>query len=401
MPLTETYIKCLKPRSNVYAVSDFEGLSLEVPSFGVSAWRYRYSLHGKAEKVSVGRYPAISLVAARKRREEYAEMVANGRSPARHKQAEKLALASTTTVFEFAERYFREIVERDCKDPKPIRRYLDNEIYPRLAEKAVREVTSADVQAIVFRKRDGGAPAAAAQIRNLLKRMFEYAMANGIIALNPALTIPMRFITQSRPRTRALSPGELQIYLQTLYQSNIRRQFKLALHQILLTLTRKSELIFARWEHIDFEAAEWQIPAENSKTRAPHIVYLSRQSVDIFLELQSLGGGSPWVIPSRSSLTKPFSTTALNQALEGVSFAIPPFTIHDMRRTGSTLLHEKGFSSDVIEKALNHTIGGVRGIYNRAQYSDQRRKMLQFWADYVEGLASEKKILHGNFDRAS
>ena len=218
-------------------------------------------------------------------------MLANGRSPARHKQAEKYAVAHTTTVFEFGERYFSEIVERDCKDPRPIRRYLDKEIYPRLADKPVRDVTPSDVQAIVFRKRDGGAPSSAAQIRNLLKRMFEYAMANGIIALNPALTIPMRFITQSRPRTRALSPGELRIYLQTLYQSNIRRQFKLALHQILLTLTRKSELIFARWEHIDFEAAEWQIPAENSKTRAPHIVYLSRQSVDIFLELQSLAVG--------------------------------------------------------------------------------------------------------------
>ena len=382
-------------------MSDFEGLSLEVLPSGSRSWRYRYSLHGKAEKVSVGRYPAISLVAARKRREEYAEMVAHGRSPARHKQAERLALASTTTVFEFAERYFREIVERDCKDPKPIRRYLDNEIYPRLAEKAVREVTSADVQAIVFRKRDGGAPAAAAQIRNLLKRMFEYAMANGVITLNPALTIPMRFITHARPRTRTLSPSELRIYLQTLYQSNIRRQFKLALHQILLTLVRKSELIFARWEHVDFEAAEWQIPAENSKTMAPHIVYLSRQSVEIFRELKELAGGSPWVIPSRGSLTRPFSTTALNQALQGVSFAIPPFTIHDMRRTGSTLLHEKGFPSDVIEKALNHTIGGVRGIYNRAQYSDQRRKMLQFWADYVEGLASEKKILIGNFSQVS
>ena len=134
--------------------------------------------------------------------------------------------------------------------------------------------------------------------------MFEYAMANGVITLNPSLTIPMRFITQARPRTRTLSPGELRVYLQTLYQSNIRRQFKLALHQILLTLVRKSELIFARWEHVDFETAEWQIPAENSKTRAPHIVYLSRQSVDIFQELQNLAGGSPWVIPESKQLSQ-------------------------------------------------------------------------------------------------
>jgi integrase len=211
----------------------------------------------------------------------------------------------------------------------------------------------------------------------------------------------MRFITQARSRERYLTPEEIRIYLQTLYQSNIRRQFKLALHQILLTLVRKSELIFTRWEHVDFETAEWQIPKENSKTGVPHIVYLSRQSVQIFRELHDLAGGSSWVIPSRSSLAKPFCTTALNQALEGVSFNIKPFTIHDMRRTGSTLLHEKGFPSDVIEKALNHTIGGVRGVYNRAEYSDQRRKMLQFWGDYVEGLASERKVLIGNFGRVS
>jgi integrase len=401
MALTDTSIKGLKPKATSYMVSDGQGLGLEVLPSGSRSWRYRYRFHGKLEKVSLGHYPAFSLQAARKKRDEYAEMLAHGKSPARHKQAEKYAVAHTTTVFEFCERYFEEIVERDCKDPKPIRRYLDKEIYPRLADKPVRDITPADVQAIVFRKRDGGAPSVAAQIRNLLKRMFEYAMANGLITVNPALSIPMRFITQARPRTRVLSPEEIRIYLQTLYQSNIRRQFKLALHQILLTLIRKSELIFARWEHIDFDNGEWQVPEENSKTRAPHTIYLSRQSLQIFCELQNLAGGSPWVIPSRSSLAKPFCTTALNQALQGVSFSIKPFTIHDMRRTGSTLLHEKGYPSDVIEKALNHTIGGVRGVYNRAEYSDQRKKMLQFWADYIEGLASEKKILVGNFNRAA
>ena len=400
MALTDTSIKRLKPKASRYLVSDGRGLSLEILPSGSRSWRYRYRFNGKLEKVSLGHYPAFSLQAARTKRDEYAEMLAHGKSPARHKQAEKFAVAHTTTMFEFGERYFTEIVQRDCKDPRPMRRYLDNEIYPRLAEKALRDITPAEVQSIVFRKRDGGAPSSAGQIRNLLKRMFEYAISNGLVTVNPALSIPMRFITQARPRTRALSPDEIRIYLQTLYQSNIRRQFKLALHLILLTLVRKSELIFTRWEHVNFETAEWQIPAENSKTGVPHIVYLSRQSVQIFRELYGLAGGSPWVIPSRSSLSKPFCTTALNQALGGVSFSIKPFTIHDMRRTGSTLLHEKGFPSDVIEKSLNHTIGGVRGVYNKAQYSNQRQEMLQHWADYIDGLASEKKILFGNFGRA-
>jgi integrase len=400
MGLTDASINRLKPKATRYLVTDGQGLSLEVLPSGSRSWRYRYRFNGKLEKVSLGSYPAFSLHSARKKRNEYAELLAHGMSPARHRQAEKHSVATTTTVFEFGERYFKEIIERDCKDTKPMRRYLDNEIYPQLAQKAVADVTPAEIQAIVFRKRDGGAPASAAQIRNLLKRMFEYAMANGLVTVNPALSIPMRFITQARPRTRALSPEEIRIYLQTLYQSNIRRQFKLALHQILLTLVRKSELILAKWEHLDLETGEWKIPEENSKMRTPHTVYLSRQSLQIFRELQGLAGGSPWVIPGRSGIAKPFSTTALNQALEGVSFNLKPFTIHDLRRTGSTLLHEKGFPSDVIEKALNHTIGGVRGVYNRAQYADQRQKMLQFWADYVEGLASEKKILVGNFNRA-
>jgi Arm DNA-binding domain len=273
MALTDTSIKRLKPKATSYLVSDGHGLGLEILPSGSRSWRYRYRFNGKLEKVSLGHYPAFNLQAARKKRAEYAEMLAHGRSPARHKQEEKYAVAHATTVFEFGERYFTEIVQRDCKDPRPIRRYLDKEIYPRLAEKAVRDITPAEVQAIVFRKRDNGSPASAGQIRNLLKRMFEYAIANGLVTVNPALSIPMRFITQARPRTRALSPEELRIYLQTLYQSNIRRQFKLALHQILLTLVRKSELIFTRWEHVNFETAEWQIPAENSKTRVPHIIY--------------------------------------------------------------------------------------------------------------------------------
>jgi integrase len=106
---------------------------------------------------------------------------------------------------------------------------------------------------------------------------------------------------------------------------------------------------------------------------------LSRQAIGLFNELRALSGDSEFVLPGRSSLKRPFAHNALNKALAGVSFSIPPFTIHDLRRTGSTLLHEKGFASDVVEKALNHSIGGIRGVYNRAEYSDDRRKMLQFW----------------------
>lgn len=397
MALTDTAIKALKPQTNRYCVTDDRGLSLEVYPTGGMAWRYRYRLNGKLEKVALGKYPALSLKAARLKRGELATMVTQGQSPAKQKQLRKVALATETTVREFGERYFADVVTRDRKDTKIMRRYLDKELYAALGDKAIREVTAADVHRIVFEKRDHGFPAAAADIRNLCKRMWDYALVRGVADTNPALALPVRFITKARPRTRALSPDEIRAYLQTLYQSGIRRQFKLALHLILLTLVRKSELLLARWPHVDFEAGEWHIPEQNSKTGKPHIVYLSKQAAELFRELKALAGSSEWVLPGRSGPHKPFAHNALNKALNGVNIPIDPFTVHDLRRTGSTRLHEAGFGSDVIEKALNHTIGGVRGIYNRAEYSSQRREMLQFWADYVDALANEKKVILGNF----
>jgi integrase len=387
MPLTELQIKNLKPRDKRFAVSDGRGLALEVMSTGAASWRFRYQLKGKTEKVSLGPYPILSLKEARIRRDELAAMVFRGESPARQKQLEKFAMANSTSVQDFAERYFTEVIEKHRKNPIQLRRYLKNEIYPAFGSMAVRDVTAQDVQRLVFRKRDNGFEAAAAELRNLIKRIFDYGIVCGLVAVNPAHATPMRFITRARPRTRSLSPDEIRVYLRVLYRSNIRRQFKLALHIILLTLVRKSELLQARWADVNFEQAEWTIPEAHSKTGKPHTVYMSRQVCDLFLELQALAGDSELVLPGRGSLKKPFAANALNKALEGVNFPIEPFTIHDLRRTGSTRLHEMGFPSDVIEKSLNHTIGGVRGVYNRAQYAEQRKDMLQKWADYVQELS--------------
>lgn len=397
MALTDTAIKALKPRGFRYLVTDGRGLCLEVLPSGRLSWLYRYRFNSKPEKVAIGHYPELSLKAARGARDKLATMKAHGQSPAREKQLAKTAQASNSTMREFSERYYKEVVVRDRKDPRNMRRYLDNEIFPALGSKILHEVTAADVQSLVFRKRDNGQESAAAEMRNLIKRIFDYAVVCGSAQANPALALPVRFITKARARARTLSPDEIRVYLHTLYRANIRRQFKLGLHLILLTLVRKSEMLLAQWKDVNLAAGEWQVPTENSKTGQPHIVYLSKQAADLFGELKGLAGDSALVMPGRGSLKKPFAHNAMNQAMRSINFNIAPFTIHDLRRTGSTLLHEQGFPSDVVEKALNHTIGGVRGVYNRAEYADQRRNMLRLWGDYIEGLASEKSVLIGNF----
>jgi integrase len=381
-------------------VSDGRGLSLDILPSGKMSWLYRYCLDGKYGKVSLGHYPDLTLRTARERRDELAGKVAKGDSPAMEKKLARAGMATNPTVKEFGERYYKEQVMRRWKDPKTIRRYLDNEIFPTLGGKALKEVNALDVQALVYRKRDNGRVQAAMQLRNVIKQMFAYAIETQLVTVNPAVMVATRFIGKARKRARVLTPKEIRLYLRTIYQSNIRRQFKLALHIILLTLSRKSELLLARWEQVNFEAGEWLIPEENAKTAKPHIVYLSTQVAEMFRELKALAGGSELVMPGRGSLTRPFAANALNKALEGLTFEMDPLTIHDLRRTGATLLTEHGFNRDVIEKALSHEAGGIRAVYIVAEYAEQRKKMLQWWADHVDGITNESKVIVGNFGAA-
>ena len=399
MALTETALKALKPRDKPYTLADERGLYVEVFPTGGKVWRFRYRVNGKQEKLTLGKYPALTLKNARIKRDEAAQAAAMGNSPAQQKQLAKVSAADATTVAEFGERFFRELVAKDRKDITMPRRYFDKAIVPAIGTKPVRDVTTEDVRAIIWKKKDEGFDAAAGQIRGVLKRMFDFAQTAGLIAVNPVLALPMRHVHKSKSRDRALSPEEIRGFLSAAFESNIRRQFKIGLQLILLTMVRKSELLLAKWSDVDLEQAEWQIPAENSKTGKPHIVFLARQSVNLFKELHALAGGSELVLPGRGSLTKPFAHNAINSALK-VALAgqdIPAFTIHDLRRTASTLLHENGWPSDVVEKALNHTIGGVRGVYNRAEYETQRREMLQFWADYVGQLMVNGTVILGRF----
>jgi len=403
MALTDTALKALRSRDKTYTVADERGLYVEVFPTGGLVWRFRYRLAGKQEKLTLGKYPALTLKNARIKRDEAAQAAAMGTSPAQQKQLAKVAAADATSVAEFGERFFKEMVARDRKDVTIPRRYFDKSIVPAIGAKAVRDVTTEDVRAIIWKKKDEGFDAAAGNIRGVLKRLFDYATTAGLVTVNPVLALPMRHVHKAKSRERALTPEEIRKFLKAAFESNIRRQFKIGLHLILLTLVRKSELLLARWEHVDFDQAEWHIPAEHSKTGKQHIVFLSRQAIAMFRELQALAGGSELVLPGRGSLTKTFAQNAINNALKVALRGqdIPAFTIHDLRRTASTLLHENGWASDVVEKALNHTIGGVRGVYNRAEYETQRREMLQFWADYVESLMTSGNVIMGRFKQVA
>ncbi|MDH3378273.1 MAG: site-specific integrase, partial [Gammaproteobacteria bacterium] len=268
--------------------------------------------------------------------------------------------------------------------------WIEKHILPHIGGKFLHEVSPADCIAIVERIKRRGAPAVARKVLEQLRGIFGYAVDRHLITLNPAAQVrAAKIIGTKGSRDRVLNAAEIKQLFEAVESFPTSPSNRIAYKLILLTLCRKGELVKAAWEHVDLERGEWRIPSKNAKNRNEHIVYLSRQAIGLFHELRELAGASPWVLPGQDPL-KPITHTTLNQALYVARRRgekqpwMENMHIHDMRRTASTHLNEAGFSSDVIEKALNHTIEGVRGVYNRAQYASQRRDMLQQWADMVE-----------------
>lgn len=404
MRLTAEKIKTYRPKAARYAIADGRGLFLDVTPGGSFSWFFRYNQNGRREKLNLGPYPEISLKRAREKRDEYAVQVAEGNSPAEEKRKAKRPATVAPTLREFGDRYYREQVERTWKNPTNERRNLEKYLYPMLGDRQLKEITALDIQAVVYPIRDGGRPAQAMKVRNTAKRMYDYAIELHLSPINPAAMVATRYIGKAVRRSRHLKAGEIREFLHVVYQSNIRRQFKLALHIVLLTLIRKSMLLLATWDEFDFDRGEWTIPKEHMKGKKgeehEHVVYLSTQVAAMFHELKALAGNSQFVLPGRNTPRKPFAQNALNKALEGLSFDMEPFTIHDLRRTASTELANNGFRDEWIEKALSHEKEGIKGVYNRAEYAKQRKQMLQWWADHVDSIATESKVIVGNFGRS-
>jgi integrase len=433
MAISEVKLRNLKPKDKAYQESDGGGLFVEVLTSGGKIWRLRYRLADKQEKVTLGEYPTYSLAEARQWRTDCTALVKRGLSPMALKrgdpvpddvkpEAKELAdgflknwcraavdrkkIKDAETIAEdtmeaFARRWYAEIVEPANSNPRNIKRVLEKDVIPAIGGKQIVDVTVTDILAITDKVKARGADQMALQTRNVLKRLFAYAIAREKVKFNPAAAIEAKFIATAKSRDVALTPAEIGKLLRAIYQSSIKRSHKLALHLLILCMVRKCELIEARWDEIDFDKAVWIIPGERMKKDKDHIVLLSRQALAMFEELKGLSSGSEWVFPSTHSLDKPISKTTLNVAVRSFDADVQNFVIHDFRRTASTHLHEAGFNSDWIEKALAHETKGIRGVYNKAQYADQRRDMLLWWADFVDNQIEEnRKVIIGRFGKA-
>ena len=366
MALSDTGLRTLKASDNAFSKSDGGGLYIEVMPTGKRRWGLKYRTPaGKQETVRLGDYPAYSLAEARTWRDECKALAKRGLSPMALKRgdpipddvapavkemaqafirdwcmkavekvkAKKAEAQSAETVEAFAWRWYAEIVEPANSNPRNVKRVLDKDVIPAIGAKQIADVTVTDVLAITDKIKNRGADQMALQTRNVLKRLFAYAIAREKTQFNPAAAIEAKFIAQAKSRDVALTPEEIGKLLRAIYQSSMKRAHKLALHLLILGMVRKSELTEGRWGESDLEKAEWSIPGDRMKKDKPHFVPLSRQAVAMFEELKALASGSEWVLPSRSSLKKPIAHNALNTVVRALEADVRDFVIHDFRRT--------------------------------------------------------------------
>jgi integrase len=399
MSLNDTAIQALKPKSHRYEVTDRDGLLLEVHPSGKKVWRYRYRLNGRREKLTIGSYPAFGLKRAREERLLAEKLVADKTSPAvqkqRKKQADKRIGGEIKSVTDLAEHWIEHVLRPSSKSAGQDETYVRRDLLPRIGKLAVDQVSAADVWgcAEIVLKRGHGQ--AARRVRGTAKRMFDYAVSQGLVRANPAATIKPTHIAPTQTRSRTLKPGEIKTFLHVLYTSGLTREQKLALHLLLLVPVRKGELLKARREHFDAEATTWDIPAENSKNGAPIRHKLPKQSQGIVKELLMLAGHREWLLPSSRGLgRKALSETALNAALRTIDGLPEDMIIHDLRRTVRTGLSDLGGIPDAVaELCLNHRPKGVAGVYDRAERLNERARALQRWADHIDKICAGSNVV--------
>lgn len=390
--LTDTKLRSLKSQTEPYKVADRDGLYvLVLPSGGIS-FRYNYRINGRQETLTLGRYGSggLTLLEAREKLAEAKKSVAAGQSPALHKRRMRGKKNGAQTFGQWAELWLKH--HKMAESTRDLRR----SVYERDLKRPFERLKLSEISHDQLRRLcDGilarGAPATAVQAREIVMMVYRYAGQRGDEHENPADKVPPCAIATFQPRERALSSNELAWFYEHLERVSSGPTYKLAAKLLLLTLVRKTELTDATWDELNFSSGVWTIPARRMKRRNPHNVYLSRQALDMFIALRTCAGDSPYVLPSRYSLDRPMNSATLNQILVHVAKSaraagrqLADFSPHDLRRTASTHLQEAGYNSDWIEKCLAHEQRGVRAIYNKAEYADQRRAMLQDWADMID-----------------
>lgn len=397
MPLTDSAIRTAKPGEKARKLSDGGGLFLLVSPNGGKWWRLKFRFEGKEKLLSLGTYPEVGLREAREKREEMRRMLAAGVDVSENRKANKAARAeANANSFEvIAREWFAKYSPRwaASHSDKLIRR-LERDIFPWMGKRPVADISAADVLDVLRRIEDRGAIETAHRAKQNCSQVFRYAIATRRAERDPTLdlqgaltpVIHKHFASVTEPKL----VGELLRKLDG-YKGHFVTRCALQLAPLLFV--RPGELRKAEWADINFEAAEWRYLV--TKTKTQHVVPLARQAVSLLKELQPLTGGGRYVFPNARTNTRPMSDAALSAALKRMGIANTEMSPHGFRAMARTILDEVlNVRPDYIEHQLAHAVRDPNGrAYNRTAHLAERRKMMQQWADYLDGLKTGAEII--------
>jgi integrase len=393
--LTDKAIRAVKPREKAFKVAAGLGLYLLVQPTGKRLWRFKYRINGKEFLEALGSYPEVSLADARTRRDDLRRLHASGVDLAAHRRAAKAALTSNGgNSFEVIAREWYEKIYSPNKKPEHAQRILsrlEKRIFPWLGTRPIKDMTASEILLVLRRIEDGGQLETAHRALGDISAIMKYA-----IATDRAASDPCRDLKRALPPTRVrhlaavTDPKDIAVLMRAIHGYQGGLVVRTALRLAPLVFVRPGELRAARWDHIDLDAAEWRFNA--SKTNQPHIVPLSTQAVALLRELQPLTGKREFVFPSERSPLRPMSENTINAALRSLAIDKKTMCGHGFRAMARTALDEQmKFSIHLIEAQLAHAVRDANGrAYNRTTHIEERRLMMQRWADYLDALRSPK-----------
>ncbi|OOR98854.1 hypothetical protein B0186_08655 [Canicola haemoglobinophilus] len=403
--LTATQIKNAKPREKDYKLMDGKGLFLLVRKNGSKLWRFRYKkpFTGNQTDLGLGTFPEISLLQARRTREDYLVLLAQNIDPKQHKdQTELLEQQRISNTFKSVAESWRDS-KQDSIKPLTLKKYwsiVEKYLLSMLSDYPVADITPIIAKnALNTPYKQGKAEIFRKSIK-LLNAILNYAVYSlFIIPINPCSNINTAFEPLKRGTNPNINPDALPEFLDRLEHSDLNLITKYLIQWQLLTMVRPNEAVTAEWGEIDIKKKLWIIPPHKmKKTKAnenkPHIVPLSSQALEILERIKQLNYNSVYVFPSLRTTSKHINSQTVNKAIRDNLGYKEEQTAHGLRKIASTYLHEKEVLPDVIEMCLAHTIGGIRGVYNNAEYLKHRARALQLWGDYVEQCRLKSKSKH-------
>lgn len=391
MPLTDTAIKQAKPAEKARKLSDAQGLYLEVSPAGGKWWRLKYRIAGKEKRLSLGTYPDVSLQAARRARDEARELIAQGIDPsAERKEAKRQAAVAANDSFEAVAMEWHKNwkTSRTEKHAGQVLQRLEADILPSIGALPISKVTAPMLLEIAKKVEARGAHDLARRAFQVAGQVLRYAVGHGLIEQNVAAQVkPGDVLLPKKERHFArLDVRDIPELLRKIDVYDGYPRTRLALQFITLTFVRTTELIEARWDEFDLKAKLWRIPEERMKARMPHIVPLSRQSLQVLEEIRSTGATGDVLFPGERDHERCMSNNTILGALYRMGYR-GRMTGHGFRGVASTILHEQGHRHDLIELQLAHQERDkVSAAYNFATYIPQRAEMMQAWADHLDEL---------------